>query len=148
MNRCRWFSTQCEEYVDCSDTAQLAVFIRMVFDDFSTKRGVFDLQQPGNWCKTVHSASEEKKISALSLRLKDSRELGQEFADRFSNFKKLESCVTFMTNPFMDVDISDISGQMAELFYVDPMEMNVEVINRRNNVQLKTQEHSQLLWSF
>ena len=37
MNRCKWFSIQCDESVDSSDTAQLAVFIRMVFDDFSTK---------------------------------------------------------------------------------------------------------------
>ena len=37
MNRCKWFSIQCDESVDRSDTAQLAVFIRMVFDDFSTK---------------------------------------------------------------------------------------------------------------
>lgn len=37
MKRCKWFSIQCDESIDSSDTAQLAVFIRMVFDDFSTK---------------------------------------------------------------------------------------------------------------
>lgn len=58
--------------------------------------------------------------------------LGQEFADRFSDFEKLEPCVTIIANPFMDVDISEISGQMAELFCVDPVEM--EVINLQNNV--------------
>ncbi|KAK0142715.1 General transcription factor II-I repeat domain-containing protein 2A [Merluccius polli] len=73
--------------------------------------------------------------------------LGQEFADRFSDFEKLEPCVTFMANPFMDVDISEISGQMAELFCVDPVEMEMEVINLQNNVQLKSQQHSQHFWS-
>lgn len=36
--RCRWFSIQCDESVDSSSTSQLMVFIRMVFDDFSTKK--------------------------------------------------------------------------------------------------------------
>uniref|UniRef100_A0A0K2U6H7 General transcription factor III repeat domaincontaining protein 2like [Acyrthosiphon pisum] n=2 Tax=Lepeophtheirus salmonis TaxID=72036 RepID=A0A0K2U6H7_LEPSM len=40
--------------------------------------------------------------------------LGQDFADRFSNFKILELYVTFMTNLFMDVDLSEISGQIDE----------------------------------
>ena len=74
--------------------------------------------------------------------------LGQEFADRFSDFEKLEPCVTFMANPFMDVDISEISGQMAELFCLDPVEMEIEVINLQNNVQLKSQQHSEHFWSF
>ena len=34
---CRWFSIQCDESVDSASTAQLMIFIRMVFDDFSTK---------------------------------------------------------------------------------------------------------------
>ncbi len=37
INRCKWFSIQCDESVEASDTAQLAVFIRMVFDDFAVK---------------------------------------------------------------------------------------------------------------
>ncbi|XP_041858782.1 general transcription factor II-I repeat domain-containing protein 2A-like [Melanotaenia boesemani] len=37
LNRCSWFSLQCDESVDSSDTAQLAVFTWMAFHDFSTK---------------------------------------------------------------------------------------------------------------
>ncbi|XP_041854559.1 zinc finger BED domain-containing protein 5-like [Melanotaenia boesemani] len=37
LNRCSWFSLQCDESVHSSDTAQLAVFTRMAFHDFSTK---------------------------------------------------------------------------------------------------------------
>ncbi|KAJ8371745.1 hypothetical protein AAFF_G00302520 [Aldrovandia affinis] len=37
LSTCRWFSIQCDESVDSSSTAQLMVFIRMVFADFSTK---------------------------------------------------------------------------------------------------------------
>lgn len=43
MNHCKWFSIQCVESVDNSDTAQLAVFIWMVFEDFSTKEEFFTL---------------------------------------------------------------------------------------------------------
>ncbi|CAL9688304.1 unnamed protein product [Knipowitschia caucasica] len=73
--------------------------------------------------------------------------LGQEFVDRFVDFDKLQPCVTFMANPFMDVDISDISGQMAVLFGIDPVEMEMEVINLQNNVQLKSQQSSGHFWS-
>jgi len=31
IERCTWFSLQCDKSVDLSSTAQLAVFIRMVF---------------------------------------------------------------------------------------------------------------------
>uniref|UniRef100_A0AAV2IV26 Reverse transcriptase domain-containing protein n=1 Tax=Knipowitschia caucasica TaxID=637954 RepID=A0AAV2IV26_KNICA len=33
----RWGFRECDESVDASDTAQLALFVRMVFEDFSTK---------------------------------------------------------------------------------------------------------------
>ena len=41
--RYRWFSIQCDESVDNSSTAQLSVFIRMVFEDFSTKEELLAL---------------------------------------------------------------------------------------------------------
>lgn len=40
----------------------------------------------------------------------------------------------------MDVDIREISGWMAEPFCVDPVDMEIEVINLQNNVQLKCQQ--------
>ncbi len=73
--------------------------------------------------------------------------LGQEFADRFRDFEKLEPCVTFIANSIMDVDINEISGQMAELFCVDPVEMEMELLNLQNDDQLKSQQHSQNFWS-
>ena len=35
LAKCRWFSIQCDESVDSSSTAQLFVFIRMVYNDDS-----------------------------------------------------------------------------------------------------------------
>ena len=43
LSTCQWFSIQCDESVDSSSTAQLMVFIRMVFDDFSTKEELLTL---------------------------------------------------------------------------------------------------------
>lgn len=54
--------------------------------------------------------------------------LRQEFSDRFSGFERLKPSVTLMTKPFIDVEIS---GQMAEVHFVNPVEME-------NNVRLKS----------
>lgn len=43
LTTCRWFSIQCDESVDSTSTAQLMIFIRMVFDDFSTKEELLTL---------------------------------------------------------------------------------------------------------
>uniref|UniRef100_G3PJM4 Uncharacterized protein n=1 Tax=Gasterosteus aculeatus TaxID=69293 RepID=G3PJM4_GASAC len=43
LARCSWFSVQCDESVENSSTAQLSVFIRMVFEDFSTKEELLAL---------------------------------------------------------------------------------------------------------
>uniref|UniRef100_A0AAV2LQF9 Alkylated DNA repair protein AlkB homologue 8 N-terminal domain-containing protein n=1 Tax=Knipowitschia caucasica TaxID=637954 RepID=A0AAV2LQF9_KNICA len=43
LARCRWFSIQCDESVDSSSTAQLMVFIRMAFEEFSTKEELLTL---------------------------------------------------------------------------------------------------------
>lgn len=43
LRACRWFSIQCDESMDSSSTAQLMVFIRMVFNDFSTKEELLTL---------------------------------------------------------------------------------------------------------
>ncbi|KAJ8409935.1 hypothetical protein AAFF_G00209760 [Aldrovandia affinis] len=43
LAKCGWFSIQCDESVDSRSTAQLLVFIRMVFDDFSTKEELLTL---------------------------------------------------------------------------------------------------------
>lgn len=69
MKRCKWFSIQCDESVDSSDTAQLAVFIQMVFVDFITTRGVFDLTSTenysDNWRSTCYDRSSLRIYCAL-----------------------------------------------------------------------------------
>lgn len=56
--------------------------------------------------------------------------------------------MVFIANPFMGLDVDNISKQMAELFDVSAleMEMEMEVINLQNNIQLKSQQHSPNFW--
>lgn len=73
--------------------------------------------------------------------------LGQEFEDRFNDFDQLEPCVAFIANPFKEVDVSDISERMAELFSVDLLEMEMEIIALQNDVLLHAQQHSEHFWT-
>ena len=43
LSTCKWFTIQCDESVDASSTAQLMVFVRMVFSDFSVKEELLTL---------------------------------------------------------------------------------------------------------
>ena len=43
----------------------------------------------------------------------------------------------------MNVNISEIYGQMAELFCVDPVETEIELLNLQNDVQFESQQHVQ-----
>lgn len=54
--------------------------------------------------------------------------LGQEFEDRLNDFDKLKLCVAFISNPFMEVDASQTAEQMAELFSVNPVELEMEIM--------------------
>lgn len=59
LDMCEWFSIQCDESVNASDTPQLAVFNWMVFGDFSTKESFITLfplkttTKGGDFCSAV-----------------------------------------------------------------------------------------------
>lgn len=72
--------------------------------------------------------------------------LGQEFKNRFKDFDKLEPCVAFIANPLKEVDISAVSEQIAELLSVDPVELEMEIINLQNDIQLQSQQNAQHFW--
>lgn len=42
--------------------------------------------------------------------------LGQEFEKRFCDLGQLEPCVSFISNPFMNVDISSVAEQFSATF--------------------------------
>ena len=51
--------------------------------------------------------------------------LGQELEDRFCDFEKLEPCVSFVTNPFMYVDVTSTAEQLSDLFGLSATDGNL-----------------------
>lgn len=47
------------------------------------------------------------------------KRLGQEFENRFCDLDQLQQCVSFLSNPFMNVDISCIAEQLSATFSLD-----------------------------
>lgn len=45
--------------------------------------------------------------------------LVQEFENRFCDLDQLEPCVSFISNPFMNVDITCIAEQLSATFNLD-----------------------------
>ncbi|KAL7375143.1 hypothetical protein ABVT39_012693 [Epinephelus coioides] len=120
LAKCRWFSIQCDESMDSTSTAQLMMFIRMAFDDFSTKEELLTLLPLKTTMRgidiynTVKSYFVEKKsvlndnasASAAFDKVVEKysqviNRLRQEFENRFCDFDQLETCVSFVSNPFI-----------------------------------------------
>lgn len=62
MSTCKWFSVQCDKSVDNSNTVQLIVFIRMMFNDFSVRgaAGINDPEDNNKGCWHPQFDEEEK----------------------------------------------------------------------------------------
>ncbi|XP_069059006.1 general transcription factor II-I repeat domain-containing protein 2-like isoform X1 [Pleurodeles waltl] len=82
-----------------------------------------------------------EKYSRLLVRL------NQEFTDRFSDLEQLEPCVMFTSNPFMEVDVSDISDKMSVLFNLDSATMEMEILTLQNDIELKARQSDIHFWS-
>ena len=63
--------------------------------------------------------------------------LGQEFNDTFNDFEKIEPCVMFTLNPFMKVDVRDISEQISVQFDLDCVHLEMEIISLQNDIQFE-----------
>ncbi|KAK2891692.1 hypothetical protein Q8A73_017357 [Channa argus] len=65
----RWFSIQCDKSVDSSSTAQLMVFIRMVFDDFSRKEELLTLLplKTTTWGVDIYNAVKDFFVEKKAL---------------------------------------------------------------------------------
>lgn len=74
--------------------------------------------------------------------------LGEEFESRFTDFVRLEPCATFISNPLMDVDISDNSEQMGEVFSLSAVDLEMEILSLQNDFQLKSHKSAADFWKF
>ena len=72
--------------------------------------------------------------------------LGQEFEDRFCDFEKLEPCVSFITNPFMCVDVTSTAQQLSDLFSLSATDVEMEILTLQNDINLKAHQSAPNFW--
>ena len=66
--------------------------------------------------------------------------LGQEFNDRFNDFEEMEPWVMVTSNPFIEVDVGDISEQISVPFDLHCVPLEMEIIGLQNDIQLKSRQ--------
>ena len=74
------------------------------------------------------------------------KRLGQEFENRFCDLDQLEPCVSFISNPFMNVDISCIAEQLSATFSLDAGQMEIEIVTLQNDLHLKAYQAAPNFW--
>ena len=72
--------------------------------------------------------------------------LGQEFEKRFCDFEKLEPCVSFVTNPFMYVDVTSTAEQLSDLFSLSVTDVEMEILTLQNDINLKAHQSAPNFW--
>lgn len=72
--------------------------------------------------------------------------LGQEFEDRFCDFEQLEPCVSFLTNPFMQVDMTATAEDLSTLFKLDAGQVKIEILTMQNDLHLKAHKSAPNFW--
>ncbi|XP_069506236.1 general transcription factor II-I repeat domain-containing protein 2-like [Ambystoma mexicanum] len=82
-----------------------------------------------------------EKYSSLLSRLKE------EFSDQFRDFERIEPCVMFIANPFMEVIVCEFTEQMSELFTLNSFAMEMEIVSLQGDIQLKSRQSHTNFWS-
>lgn len=72
--------------------------------------------------------------------------LGQEFENRFRDFDQLEPCVSFISNSFMQVDMTCIAGQLSATFNLDAGQVEFEILMLENDLHLKAHQGAPNFW--
>ena len=72
--------------------------------------------------------------------------LGQEFENRLCDLEQLEPCVSFISNPFMNVDITCFAEQLSVTFNLDAGQVAIEIITLQKDLHLKAYQAAQNFW--
>lgn len=72
--------------------------------------------------------------------------LGQEFENRFCDFDQLEPCVSFISNPFMQVDTTCIAEKLSATFNLDVGQVEIEIVTLHNDLHLKANQDASNFW--
>ncbi len=72
--------------------------------------------------------------------------LEQEFENRFYDLDQLEPCVSFISNPFMNVDTTYFAEQLSATFNLDAGQVEIEIITPQNDLHLKAYQAAPNFW--
>ncbi|KAM9726312.1 general transcription factor II-I repeat domain-containing protein 2B-like [Menidia menidia] len=72
--------------------------------------------------------------------------IGQEFENRFCDLEQLEPCVSFISNPFMNVDTIILAEQLSATFSLDAGQVEIEIITLQNDLRLKAYQADPNFW--
>ncbi|CAL9703583.1 unnamed protein product [Knipowitschia caucasica] len=64
-----------------------------------------------------------------------------------SDFEQIEPCVSFISNPFMSVDITGTAENLSTAFTLDAGQVEMEIISLQNDLYLKTHLSSPNFWN-
>ena len=70
----------------------------------------------------------------------------QEFDNRFCDLDQLEPCVSFIYNPFMNMDTTCIAEQLSATFNLDAQQVEIEIVTLQNDLHLKAYQAAPNFW--
>lgn len=73
--------------------------------------------------------------------------LMQEFENRFTDFDQMEPCVSFISNPFMSVDVTSTAEKLSTTFNVDAGQVEMQILTIQNDLHLKAHLGNRNLWN-
>ena len=73
--------------------------------------------------------------------------LMKEFENRFCDFEQIEPCVSFISNPFMSVDITGTAENLSTTFTLDAGQVEMEIITLQNDLYLKAHLSNPNFWN-
>lgn len=75
-------------------------------------------------------------------------ELKNDFEIRFSDFLKIEQIASFILNPFVNINISEISQEIANMINKKAPTIEMEIIDFQSDLQLKARISQTDFWTF
>ena len=90
---------------------------------------------------SVHKMLEENDAASGAMDIQKYTDLLTrlgEVESKFTDFVRLEPSATFISNPFVGVDTSDISEQTGEVFSRSAADLEMEILSLQNDIQLKS----------
>ncbi|XP_023213971.1 general transcription factor II-I repeat domain-containing protein 2A-like [Centruroides sculpturatus] len=95
-------------------------------------------------CSNEHSNGQDQfRINTYVNYLKKMKD---EFDRIFQDLKKIEPIVMFVSNPFMDINVSDFADRVEDLLHIDNSIFEMEVITLQSDLHLKAKGNDFEFW--